>query len=81
MVPPALPYQWRVDLATGRATEKMISGIHGEFPKINDAYTGRPTRYGYFVTTRGWRTTPCPTDWPATTISSIAPPSSGDRTA
>ncbi|WP_234439799.1 carotenoid oxygenase family protein [Streptomyces bicolor] len=50
--PPALPYRWRVDLATGRATEEMISGVFGEFPKINDAYTGRPHRYGYFVTTR-----------------------------
>lgn len=50
--PPALPYRWRVDLATGRASEEMISGIAGEFPKINDACTGRPNRYGYFVTTR-----------------------------
>ncbi|MDH6219593.1 carotenoid cleavage dioxygenase-like enzyme [Streptomyces pseudovenezuelae] len=51
--PPALPYRWRVDLATGRATEEMISGIAGEFPKINDACLGRPHRYGYVVTTRG----------------------------
>ncbi|MDG5809394.1 carotenoid oxygenase family protein, partial [Streptomyces ossamyceticus] len=51
--PPALPHRWRVDLVTGRATEEMISGVFGEFPKINDAYTGRPHRYGYFVTTRG----------------------------
>jgi carotenoid cleavage dioxygenase-like enzyme len=51
--PPALPYRWRVDLGTGRASEEMVSGIAGEFPKINDAYTGRPHRYGYFATTRG----------------------------
>ncbi len=51
--PPALPYRWRVDLRTGQATEEMISGIAGEFPRINEAYTGRQNRYGYFVTTRG----------------------------
>ncbi|MGW0460762.1 carotenoid oxygenase family protein [Streptomyces tendae] len=51
--PPALPYRWRIDLATGRATQEMTSGIAGEFPKINDAYTGRRHRYGYFATTRG----------------------------
>ncbi|GAA4704877.1 carotenoid oxygenase family protein [Phytohabitans rumicis] len=51
--PPALPYRWRVDLRTGRAREEMVSGIAGEFPRINDAYTGRKHRYGYFVTTRG----------------------------
>ncbi|MFE7278255.1 carotenoid oxygenase family protein [Streptomyces sp. NPDC057623] len=51
--PPALPCRWRVDLTTGRATEEMVSGIAGEFPKINDACLGRQHRYGYFVTTRG----------------------------
>ncbi|WP_034213469.1 carotenoid oxygenase family protein [Actinoplanes subtropicus] len=51
--PPALPYRWRIDLRTGRASEEPVSGIAGEFPRINDAYTGRRHRYGYFVTTRG----------------------------
>ncbi|MDH6219559.1 carotenoid oxygenase family protein [Streptomyces pseudovenezuelae] len=50
--PPSLPHRWRVDLATGRATEEMVGGVAGEFPRINDAYTGHPHRYGYFVTTR-----------------------------
>jgi carotenoid cleavage dioxygenase-like enzyme len=50
--PPALPHQWRIDLRTGRATERMVSGIAGEFPRINDAYTGRQQRFSYFVTTR-----------------------------
>jgi carotenoid cleavage dioxygenase-like enzyme len=50
--PPALPYRWVIDLRTGRATEELVSGIAGEFPKINDAYLGRPQRYGYYVTTR-----------------------------
>jgi carotenoid cleavage dioxygenase len=51
--PPALPYRWRVDLRTGRVREELVSGIAGEFPRINDAYTGVKNRYGYFVTTRG----------------------------
>jgi carotenoid cleavage dioxygenase-like enzyme len=51
--PPALPYRWRIDLTTGRAREEMVSGIAGEFPKINDAFVGQQHRYGYFVTTRG----------------------------
>ena len=50
---PGLPYRWRVDLRTGAAREELVSGIAGEFPKINDAVTGRRHRYGYFVTTRG----------------------------
>jgi carotenoid cleavage dioxygenase len=50
--PPAVPYRWRIDLATGRARQEQTSAIAGEFPRINDAYTGREHRYGYFVTTR-----------------------------
>jgi carotenoid cleavage dioxygenase len=41
-----------VDLRTGAAREELVGGIAGEFPKINDAVTGRRHRYGYFVTTR-----------------------------
>ena len=36
----------------------MITGIAGEFPRINEAYIGRQHRYGYFVTTRGLAPTP-----------------------
>jgi carotenoid cleavage dioxygenase len=50
--PPALPYRWRINLQTGRANEEMVSGVAGEFPKINDAYLGKQHRYGYYVTTR-----------------------------
>jgi carotenoid cleavage dioxygenase-like enzyme len=50
--PPALPYRWTVDLASGRAREERVSGLAGEFPRISDAYVGQPHRYGYFVTTR-----------------------------
>ncbi|HTJ69879.1 MAG TPA: carotenoid oxygenase family protein [Actinospica sp.] len=51
--PPAIPHRWRVDLASGKATEEQLSETAGEFPKINDARTGLEQRYGYFVTTRG----------------------------
>jgi carotenoid cleavage dioxygenase len=54
--PPAIPWQWKVNTRTGTVTDHMISGIAGEFPKINDAYMGRQHRYGYFVTTRGLST-------------------------
>ncbi|ARJ04172.1 carotenoid oxygenase [Cnuibacter physcomitrellae] len=50
--PPALPWQWRVNVKTGKVSDRMISGVAGEFPKINDAYVGAAHRYGYFVTTR-----------------------------
>jgi carotenoid cleavage dioxygenase-like enzyme len=50
--PPAIPWQWRVNVRTGKVTDRMVSGIAGEFPKINDAYTGLANRYGYFVSTR-----------------------------
>ncbi|UFS59793.1 carotenoid oxygenase family protein [Subtercola endophyticus] len=50
--PPALPWQWRVNVKTGKVADTMLSGIAGEFPKINDAYLGIQHRFGYFVTTR-----------------------------
>lgn len=50
--PPALPWQWVVNTRTGAVADTMLSGIPGEFPKINDAFVGTRNRYGYFVTTR-----------------------------
>jgi carotenoid cleavage dioxygenase len=50
--PPALPCRWRVNLRTGQASEALVSGLAGEFPRINEEYVGRQHRYGYFVTTR-----------------------------
>jgi carotenoid cleavage dioxygenase len=31
----------------------MLSGVPGEFPKINDDWIGQQLRYGYFIATRG----------------------------
>ncbi|MFI2435786.1 carotenoid oxygenase family protein [Streptomyces sp. NPDC018693] len=50
--PPGYSWQWRIDTTTGKVSDRRVSGIAGEFPKINDAYVGRRHRYGYFVTTR-----------------------------
>ncbi|WP_245718534.1 carotenoid oxygenase family protein [Nocardia miyunensis] len=50
--PPAYPWQCRVNTGTGKVTDRRICGLAGEFPKINDAFTGKPYRYGYFATTR-----------------------------
>ncbi|HEY8983803.1 MAG TPA: carotenoid oxygenase family protein [Streptomyces sp.] len=51
--PPAYSWQWRVNTATGATRNHKVTGVAGEFPKINDLYLGRPQRYGYFSTTRG----------------------------
>ncbi|MEU6417115.1 carotenoid oxygenase family protein [Streptomyces spiralis] len=50
--PPAMAWRFTLDNATKRATGQMLSGVAGEFPKINDAWLGRQLRYGYFATTR-----------------------------
>lgn len=50
--PPAYSWQWRVNTASGAVSNRQLTGIAGEFPKINDNYTGKQTRFGYFATTR-----------------------------
>ena len=40
-------YQWRFNLKTGESTEKVLCEIPSEFPRINEQYLGRKTRYGY----------------------------------
>lgn len=50
--PPAYPWQLRVNTVTGAVSNRTVSGIAGEFPKINDDYAGRQHRFGYFATTR-----------------------------
>lgn len=51
--PPAYPWQLRLNTVTGKVAQRTISGLAGEFARINDAYAGLRHRYGYFVTTRG----------------------------
>ena len=41
-------YQWRMNLKTGKVTEKMLDSDWGsEFPRINENYIGRRNRYSY----------------------------------
>ncbi|MEW4568150.1 carotenoid oxygenase family protein [Tautonia sp. JC769] len=42
-------HRWRFNLATGRATEETLDDLPCEFPRINDALTGRPARFGYVM--------------------------------
>ena len=40
-------YEWRLNLQTGLVKERVIDSNHSDFPRINDAYTGHPSRYVY----------------------------------
>jgi len=39
--------RWRFNLKTGQATEGPLDDIPTEFPRINEALTGKQTRFGY----------------------------------
>lgn len=43
----ARPYVYRLNLKTGKHTEKMLENVPVEFSRINDDYTGVKYRYGY----------------------------------
>lgn len=40
-------YEWRFNLQTGTTQERFLGDIACEFPRINEKYLGRKTRYGY----------------------------------
>ncbi len=40
-------YEWRIDLSTGTVTERMLSEVHCDFLRVNDAYACHKTRYVY----------------------------------
>jgi carotenoid cleavage dioxygenase-like enzyme len=43
-------YEWRFDLKTGRTHERVIDDVlNTEFPVINSAYQGLPTRHSYHI--------------------------------
>jgi carotenoid cleavage dioxygenase-like enzyme len=52
VVPPALFWRWTVNTRTRTVRDSMVTGIAGDFARINDDYIGKQHRYGYFVTTR-----------------------------
>lgn len=40
-------YRYRINLATGVVIEEALDDVATEFPRINDDFTGRKTRYMY----------------------------------
>ncbi|MBW4450789.1 MAG: carotenoid oxygenase family protein [Spirirestis rafaelensis WJT71-NPBG6] len=40
-------HQWRFNLNTGKVREEMLDDIPAEFPRVNENFLGRQTRYGY----------------------------------
>ncbi|MBR8833536.1 MAG: carotenoid oxygenase family protein [Stigonema ocellatum SAG 48.90 = DSM 106950] len=40
-------YQWRFNLSTGTVREQMLDDVASEFPRVNENFLGRKTRYGY----------------------------------
>jgi carotenoid cleavage dioxygenase len=40
-------YRWRFHLESGRVTEDKLDDIPAEFPRMNDGWLGRKTRYSY----------------------------------
>lgn len=46
----SFPWEWRIDTRTGSITERQMSDVGGDLPRINDAFTGLQNRFGYFTT-------------------------------
>ena len=40
-------HQWRFNLNTGTISETKIDDVASDFPRVNENFLGRPTRYGY----------------------------------
>ena len=51
--PPSMAWRFTLDHATKKAAGQMLSGVAGEFPRINDDWLGRQLRWGYYAATRG----------------------------
>ncbi|MFJ9249644.1 carotenoid oxygenase family protein [Streptomyces sp. NPDC101776] len=48
----AAPWRWELNLETGGFSQKQLTDLLGEFPRINDQHAGRAHRFGYYATTR-----------------------------
>jgi carotenoid cleavage dioxygenase-like enzyme len=40
-------YRWRFNLNAGTVSEEMLDDVPSEFPRVNENFLGRKTRYGY----------------------------------
>jgi len=45
----AVPVEWRMNMKTGAVRSRQLDDRLGEFPVINNVFTGRKTRYSYNV--------------------------------
>jgi carotenoid cleavage dioxygenase-like enzyme len=53
---PVRPYlhRWRLDVVTGEIAEQQLDDRPGDFPRVDDARAGQPTRFGYLAHPRRW---------------------------
>jgi carotenoid cleavage dioxygenase-like enzyme len=49
-----LPWSWSIDLDAGTVQDAQTDDRNGEFPRVNDDFATRPTRYLYNCTARTW---------------------------
>ena len=49
-----MPWQWTIDLASGTVTHSQTDDVAGEFPRINEQFTGLHNRFGYDCPQRSW---------------------------
>lgn len=49
-----LPWRWSIDLETGKVSETQLDDVAGEFPRVNERFATRPTRYLYNSTSDSW---------------------------
>lgn len=45
----AVPVEWRMNMRTGQVRQRQLDDRLGEFPIVNQAYTGRKSRWSYNV--------------------------------
>lgn len=50
-----VPWHWTIDLAAGTVRGAQTDDRGGEFPRINDDFATRPTRYLYNCLARSWK--------------------------
>lgn len=53
VTPPVL-WQWTIDPAAGTIDEQQLDDRPTDFPRINDAYAGTASRFGYLAHSRRW---------------------------
>jgi carotenoid cleavage dioxygenase len=46
----SVAYMWRLNLETGKVTERALDDASVEFPQVNQSLAGTKTRYGYCTT-------------------------------